>query len=334
MKPEFGILSRTDYQQNVHQQESTYLLRRAHDQILEEAKLSESLGFKSFHISEHHLTATGFWSSPLLVLCTISQVTSCLKLGTLALLLPLYHPVHVAEDSAFISTISGGRFILGLAPGYSVPDFSAFGVDRRERFDRFSEGVQIIRQCWRGKRFSFKGNYFKLDRVMVTPTAIGALRPQIWIGAWSENGVRRAGEIGDSWAASVFLTHDEVIRLSDIYKTHCERIGKRHEIAVIRETWIERDEMIARKHFKRFIAKNHYQPPTSSPTTRKLTSYEALLNTTFCVGSPESCINRIQRLIDIGVSHFVLRFRQVDGPSMHQTKKAMSLFAEEVINSF
>ena len=73
-------------------------LDRCVDEVIEEAKLAEELGFDSCFFGEHHQDADGFLPSPLIVATAVAASTTHLKVGTSVILLPLHHPVHLAED--------------------------------------------------------------------------------------------------------------------------------------------------------------------------------------------------------------------------------------------
>ncbi|MBI3328008.1 MAG: LLM class flavin-dependent oxidoreductase, partial [Nitrospinae bacterium] len=90
------------------------------EELLQEAQLAERVGFDSLLIGEHHQQAFGLLPSPFLVDTAIALRTERLRVGTGVLLLPLYHPVHVAEDAATLDVISKGRLILGVGQGYQA----------------------------------------------------------------------------------------------------------------------------------------------------------------------------------------------------------------------
>lgn len=93
---------------------------------------------------EHHQDRDGFLPSPLIVSTAIAARTTRLKVGTLVLFLPLYHPVHVAEDVATLDIVSHGRVILGVGLGYQPADFAMFNAPQHERVGRCAESVESI----------------------------------------------------------------------------------------------------------------------------------------------------------------------------------------------
>src|SRR5947208_17126873 len=93
-------------------------LDRYIDEAIAEAQLAEASGFDSCFFGEHHQDPDGFLPSPLIVATAVAARTQRLRVGTSVILLPLHHPVHVAEDAITLDLVSRGRLIRGLRPGY------------------------------------------------------------------------------------------------------------------------------------------------------------------------------------------------------------------------
>ena len=144
-------------------------LDRCVDQVIAEAQLAEASGFDSCFFGEHHQDKDGFLPSPLIVATAVAAQTRTLNVGTSVILLPLHHPVRVAEDVTTLDIVSKGRIILGVGVGYQASDFRAYGLPMANRAARFEESVDIIRKCWTGEPFSFHGNHFTLEDVQILP---------------------------------------------------------------------------------------------------------------------------------------------------------------------
>src|SRR5262250_2966540 len=149
-------------------------LDRAIDEVIAEAQLAEASGFDSCFFGEHHQDKDGFLPSPLIVATAVAARTERLRVGTSVILLPLHHPVRVAEDSITLDLVSKGRLILGVGVGYQPADFRAFNVPMKDRATIFEESVEILRRCWSGERFSFKGRHYTLDDVQIMPRPVQA----------------------------------------------------------------------------------------------------------------------------------------------------------------
>ena len=103
---------------------------------LEEVVRAEDLGFDSVWMEEHHSVVDHYWPSPLLVLGGFATRTSRVTLGTDILVAPFYHPVRLAEDTALLDVMSGGRAVLGVAIGYKPDEFALYGADLARRGGR------------------------------------------------------------------------------------------------------------------------------------------------------------------------------------------------------
>ncbi|HEX2171072.1 MAG TPA: LLM class flavin-dependent oxidoreductase, partial [Dehalococcoidia bacterium] len=170
------------------------------DDIREEAQLAESLGLDGCYFVEHH-QQPGIVASPLTLAAAVAAVTERITIGTGIIVLPLYHPVHVAEDCATIDRISRGRFVLGVGLGYQAVDFGAFDVPIRQRVSLFEESVEVIRRLWTEDNVSFAGKRYRLDKVRLYPKPLQDPHPPIWLAGAAEEAVKRAARLGDAWLA-------------------------------------------------------------------------------------------------------------------------------------
>src|SRR5687768_15167312 len=117
------------------------------EQVSLRAQVAYKNDFEGLFVAQHYLTgpdAAILQSIPLLAYLA-AQVPG-MYLGTSIFLLPLHHPVMVAEYIATLDVISGGKFLFGIGQGYRDAEFKSFGVEKRHRRDRIIEAVQVIRK--------------------------------------------------------------------------------------------------------------------------------------------------------------------------------------------
>src|SRR5207237_7637365 len=126
------------------------------EETLEECERAEAAGFDSVWLGEHHNNVL-LYPTPLLGLAAIAAPTRRIRLGTAVLLLPLHHPLAVAEEAAMVDVISGGRVVLGVGAGYAPEEFAAFGVSITERGSRLDEAVPLIERMWTDDRVTHGG---------------------------------------------------------------------------------------------------------------------------------------------------------------------------------
>ncbi len=173
---------------------------RFYAERLEEIEEGERLGFTYVWLSEHHFVDDGYLPSPLLVAVTIAARTQRMGIGTNVLLLPMHHPLRVAEDAAVVDLVSGGRFTLGVGQGYVEHEFETLGFKRNNRPSLLEEGVKLIRQAWEEGRIGFEGKRWQFEDLPFGP------RPErklpIYLGAFAEQAIDRAARLADRFLAS------------------------------------------------------------------------------------------------------------------------------------
>lgn len=175
-------------------------IQQEYADILALCRLAEAQGFDSVWVSEHHGAADSYLPSLTVLLGAIAAVTERIGLGMGVVLGPFQHPLRFAEDCAVVDQISGGRLIVGLAPGWREEEFRAFGIPIGERVRRTAELVQVCRLAWTQERFSFEGRHFSCRDVAVTPKPAHPL--PVFMGGFVEPAAARAGRLADGFLAS------------------------------------------------------------------------------------------------------------------------------------
>jgi alkanesulfonate monooxygenase SsuD/methylene tetrahydromethanopterin reductase-like flavin-dependent oxidoreductase (luciferase family) len=173
---------------------------RFYAECLEEIDESERLGYEGVWLSEHHFVDDGYLPSPLVVAAAVAARTRRMTIGTNVLLLPMHHPLRVAEDAAVADLVSGGRFVLGVGQGYVQHEFEVLGFDRRYRPSLFEEGIEIIRRAWEEGRTGYEGTRWRFEDLPFEPRPVR--RPPIYIGAFRDPAIDRAARMADGFLAS------------------------------------------------------------------------------------------------------------------------------------
>src|SRR5438067_6386711 len=92
--------------------------------LLADAELAEGLGYHGVLLAEHHFTNYCAIPNPLMLAAAVGQRTGRIRIGTAVVVLPLHHPVRLAEDIAQADQLTGGRLEIGLGRGYAPYEFS------------------------------------------------------------------------------------------------------------------------------------------------------------------------------------------------------------------
>ena len=143
---------------------------------------AEELGFAFGQVGHHRFTH-GYNASPWVALAAVAARTTKLCLGTGIFLLPLDHPLNVAEQVATLDQVSGGRAFLGAGLGYRRYEWDALELPYEQRGDRMSEALEIVQRAWEEEKISFHGKHFNFDDVEVLPKPVQQPRPPVWVGA-------------------------------------------------------------------------------------------------------------------------------------------------------
>ena len=136
---------------------------------IEMAQAAETLGFRSVWLAEHHFSTYGYLSRPAQLATYIAAKTTRLRVGTAVIVVPLHHPLIVAEEIATLDLLAGGRIDVGLGRGYQHYEFERLGLDLESGRARWEESVDIILKAFEGKPFSYDGKIFKIPETTIFP---------------------------------------------------------------------------------------------------------------------------------------------------------------------
>jgi probable F420-dependent oxidoreductase len=315
-------------------------LQQCIDEVCAEAQLAEQVGFNAILVGEHHQHRDGFLPSPLVVSTAVAARTQKIRIGTGILLLPLYHPVHVAEDAATLDIISKGRLILGVGMGYQAGDFGAFGVPLSQRVSRLEEGIEIIRACWTQDRFSYDGRRFRLHDVAVYPKPVQRPHPPIWVGAMAEESIRRAAQYGDAWLTGMTQPMQNIVRHTQSYRAYVDTFQRPARIILMRDAWVaETRRQAIDEYGPEVLAAYKYYWKSDSLSFQAHRSeseftIDQMVRDRVILGSPEEVVDQLQRwqeATDAEMVIFRLRQAHSGGPPHDKILRAIRLFGEKVI---
>ena len=165
--------------------------------IFDVANRAEAWGIDCVWLGEIHFTpARSVISASLQVASAIAARTRRLHVGTAVQVLPLNHPLRIAEEVATVDHISEGRFEFGIGRSGVVRSYDTYGVPYGESQARFREALTIIRQAWTGEPFSYEGEFYRVQNATVAPRPYRVPHPPIRMAATSEETFPAAGRMG------------------------------------------------------------------------------------------------------------------------------------------
>ena len=306
------------------------------EETLRECERAEEAGFDSVWLGEHHNNPI-LHPAPLIGLAAIASRTSRIGLGTGVLLLPLYHPMMVAEEGAMVDMISGGRLILGIGAGYAPEEFAAFGCPLSERGTRLEEGAALLTRLWTEEHVTHHGRHYHVADATVTPRPAQRPRPPIWFGAWAEPAIRRAARLGDAWSIGPSANLEEIAPCARMYRNACGENAKGEgEIALFRYVFVARTtgEAIgaAGGPFIQAFERMYFRWP--HPVVKRpqgQLTIERLAADRIILGDPRTCVDEINRFCNaLNVKHLVCRF-SVPGIPRRACEMSLDLFTREVM---
>lgn len=216
--------------------------------IREQVRTASVSGIDSVWVLQHYLGVMPTLQ-PLPLLAALASEAGDMYLGTNVLILPLRHPVGLAEDLATLDHISGGRAIAGVGLGYREDEFRSFGIPLGERIGRFAESIEVIRSLWSDERTTYRGEYFSLEEQQLSLRPIQVGGPRLWVGAGAHRtGALRAARFGDAWIIQPHVSPDRLRVLVKYYLAERARLnlGLPGELVVRRQMVLDQDRDRAR----------------------------------------------------------------------------------------
>ena len=313
------------------------------------AQAADEMGFESIWCAEHHFSTYGYLSRPLMLATHLASQTKRIRVGSALVVLPLHHPLVVAEEIATADLLSGGRLDIGLGRGYQTYEFERLGISLGDSRARFDESVDVLLKAFEGKPFSYEGKYYHFGETTVFPTPVQKPHPPIWVVGQSEESIVATVKRGFNLISGGFGVPVERLRafrqsldamdIDPAVKAKM-RVSTQRPVYVTRDEselpaiveearWNMRVTLSLRQGLER-VEKGHAIaiPFDNEPDT------DDLLDRYFIMGTPETCIAKLHELRDaMKIDHFNANFWFGDLKE-EQVLRSMKLFAEEVMPAF
>jgi alkanesulfonate monooxygenase SsuD/methylene tetrahydromethanopterin reductase-like flavin-dependent oxidoreductase (luciferase family) len=164
---------------------------------LAQIEAADRWGLDAIWLAEIHQQASrSVMSAPMTVASAIAARTRNIKIGTGVQVLPLCHPLRLAEETATVDQISNGRLIFGVGRSGNPRSYMAYGVPYAESRERFLETLEIVKRAWTNERFSYDGKYWQFDNAAAVPQPYQKPFPPIRVAAASEETFPSLGSAG------------------------------------------------------------------------------------------------------------------------------------------
>jgi len=309
---------------------------------VEQVRLARAVGFSSIWASQHYLSDPFTYFQPIPTLARIAAEARGMILGTGVLLLPMHHPVDLAEQLATLDVISDGRLVFGAGLGYRDVENRAFGHDPKERVGRFVEVLEAVERLWSGEPVDYDGRHFKLQSTRISMRPIQSPRPPVWLAANGDAGVRRAARLGDAWLMNPHATLATLERQLELFRSTRRELGRPPavETPLIKECYVAPDAATAFSEAAAFIgpkygAYRRWEQDKALPPGESFdVSFDELARDRFIIGDPARIVDEIARCRErLGVTTLIFR---VQWPGMEQEKvlRSIRLLGQKVLLKF
>src|SRR5713226_8293080 len=196
--------------------------------ILDEAVYAEEVGLNSAWIGEHHFSSLGVLSCPDLVLAQVAAKTRHIRLAPAVTVLPMHHPIRVAEQWATLDLLSGGRVDFAAGRGYDRREYTPFHVSFADNQPIFEEGMAVVRRLWAADApISHHGQHYRFDDVMITPRPVQRPIPA-YVASFSRPSIELAARLGCNLIVAPFaaaMTFGGLRQVAEVYQEGCARQG-------------------------------------------------------------------------------------------------------------
>src|SRR2546427_6871402 len=219
MRMEFGLFF-------LMQRDEEWSEQSVFDSGLEQMLAAEALGYSSVWIAEHHFNDYGLCPAPPVLAAFVAARSTSLRLGMGVSLLPLHHPVDLAEELAVLDVVSGGRLDVGIGRGGALQDYQTVQSDRDDSAARHEEGNALMRHSWSGAPFDFQGRFHSPERPHARPRPVQRPHPPLFIAANSEDSVLSAARLGLPTLSSFFVPVPELQRRRQVYRETARAAGR------------------------------------------------------------------------------------------------------------
>ncbi len=296
---------------------------------------AERVGFDHVSTGQHFLSD---FTQPQLFpyLARVTGEVDSIEISTGVALLPLQHPVDIAERIATISQMHDGETVLGVGAGYRDVEFDSFGVPKSERGRRMEEGIRLIDRLLTEENVSFEGERYAVEDVTLSIRPAGEI--PIWIAANSDAAVRRAARLGDGWFVNPHSTLAEVEeQKTTVYDPVRNERGEPRSVPVFRECFVapttEEAIDVSREYleqkYARYVEWGQHEAMQDSSELQQ--QFEALAEDRFVLGTPsEVCaeLERYEERLDMDLAMLRLNW---PGLPYDRACECIELIGDEVI---
>lgn len=254
--------------------------------VIERARAANQAGLDALFIGDHHVTPFPYYQNNPMLGRLLGEWNE--RPAGALYLLPLWHPVLLAEQIGTLAAITSGRFIMQCGLGDERQGVG-MGVDMARRVAMFEANLTIMRALWRGETVD-EDEFWGIRNASISP--VPAEPVEVWVGALVAPAINRAARMAEGWLAAPHLTVEKAAEAVNIYNQACaEHERTPTAVAIRRDIYIGATSQAARATVAPYIEAGYrgFQP-------------EALM-----VGSVAEVAEQMQAFAELGYTDICIR---------------------------
>lgn len=324
------------------------------EDMTEQIQLGEDLGFYGTWMAEHHFSRYGIGSSSTVLASSIAAKTKRIRIGTAVLVPPLHNPIRLAEETAMLDRVSGGRLDVGVGRGSALYEYAGYGISRDESQTRFREAIELVCGLWTTPDFCYEGKYYSVKHANLVPPPVQSPHPPVYIAATrTPETLEFASSSGHPLLVGTVLDTPNALDLCQRFLTKAEAAGHHFAISQIpfgryvhvaptdeqaqantrpAMDWVQ-DMIQWRGTFNEGSEVNEKLDDFRARRTSVPTSYEHIYENRAFFGTPEAVAAKIDAVLGEGIDLFCCGFA-FGGLDHAKVIRSMELFAREVMPRF
>lgn len=303
------------------------------DDLVELTVTARAAGFDLVTTGQHYL-ADYIQVQVVPLLGRLAADAGDMTLATGVVLLPLHHPVEIAEQITTLSGMAEG-VVCGVGAGYRDVEFDSFGIRKAERGRRLEEGIELMNRLWTQSSVSYDGDFYAVDSVSITPRP--ATKPPVWVAANAGPAVERAARLGDAWFVNPHATMAEIREQKARYDAIRDELGKPTDVPLFRECFVADTGRAAVETARPYLEPKYQryidwgQDEAMEDQSDLHQPFEDLAEDRFLLGTPTEVAAEIERYREtIDANRMVLRMNW-PGMPVEDAIESIQLIGDEVM---
>src|SRR5919199_1697948 len=269
------------------------------ERMLDQISLADELGYHAVWLTEHHFHRYGgLVPNPAVLGAAVAARTRRMRIGVAVSVLPLHHPLTLAEDYAMLDVLSRGRLDFGIGKGSVLEEYRQFGMTRDDAI--YEEASELIARAWSTPSLTHTGPRYRFSELALLPRPVQQPHPPIWVGVTgSRASFDWAGRHGYHLMVLPYLVPTDVLkeclavyfdalRAAGHDPRQFEVLAKFHVFVAESAAEARRLAAQAYENYQDIMASRTGQTRTGPAWDDHVAAYKVI------AGSPADCIERIR----------------------------------------